>query len=116
MTDKITEEREWNPGDPPWLPPVPESAYSPDAVDLPAVADHPATTAAAGAATPEQWRAAYDAKVADFARETARLTRLVNAVVADGHRADGLTRHTRSCGVCIALREVVGSSDAEGVS
>ena len=62
----------------------------------------------------EQWRAAYDAKVGDFARETAKLARLVDAVVADGHRDDALTRHNQSCGVCVALREATEDAHTTG--
>jgi hypothetical protein len=32
---KFQPEREWNPGDSPILPPVPNSAYPPDAIELP---------------------------------------------------------------------------------
>ena len=62
----------------------------------------------------EQWRAAYDAKVVDFARETAKLARLVTAVVADGQRNDALTRHNQSCGVCVALREATEDAHTTG--
>lgn len=52
-----------------------------------------------------EWRAAYDAKVQDLARETARLSDLIAAVEAEGHRRDPWPRLS-TCGVCQALKRV----------
>ena len=55
-------------------------------------------------ATPEQWRAAYEAKVEDLARETRRVSVLVAALQFEGHRGSQLPH--RWCRLCQALVDV----------
>lgn len=54
-------------------------------------------------ATPDQWRQAYDAKVADFAAETRKTSVLIQALQAMGHRSRWAHQ---DCPGCVALSEV----------
>lgn len=70
--------------------------------------DQPRNCPGTGGVVPthEQWRAAYLAKVADFARETERVSKLVAAIEAQGHTGRIDTRQFHDCPLCMALREV----------
>lgn len=53
--------------------------------------------------TTAEWRAAYDAKVEELARETVRVSKLIAAIEAAGHTGEIRTRQFRDCGLCTAL-------------
>lgn len=63
-----------------------------------------------------QMQAAYDLKVADFARETKAVEILAEQLVLDGHSPDGVFAHegrSNSCRQCMALRKALRREAAD---
>lgn len=56
-------------------------------------------------------RQAYELKVQDLAKETARLGELIDVLAAHGHSADDTSRRCLACSICRTLREVTGAGN-----
>ena len=56
--------------------------------------------------TEAEWRTAYDLKVEELARETARVSKLIAAIEAENHTSRIRTQRFLDCRLCAVLREV----------